>query len=172
MHARAVALAIFASAAAAQANSVTNEVIANSSSTNDANPRSGAFTDALHLSLDLDDAWSVDAGLAPTFEGRTASQFEQGGSVVTLLTAGADWSPRDNLSLGVDLEVSPRSTQFAGTQVPVQRANGQEVTADALVRSQILQAGFGLDGSWYSGGFSDLEWSFDAGVSYSHYNVD
>lgn len=172
MHGRAAALAILASAAAAQASSVTNEVIANSSTTSDTNPRSGAFTNALHASFDLDDAWSLDAGLALTFEGSAASQFEQSGSVVTLLTAGADWSPRDNLSFGLDLELSPRSTQFAATQVPIQRANGQEVAADALVRSQILQAGIGLDASWYSAGFSDLEWSFDAGLSYSHYDVD
>jgi hypothetical protein len=172
MHGRAAALAILASAAAAQASSVTNEVIANSSTTSGANPRSGAFTNALHASFDLGDAWAVDAGLALTFEGSAPSQFAGSGSLVTLLTAGADWSPRDNLSFGIDLELSPRSTQLAGTQVTIQRTNGQEAAADALVRSQILQAGFGLDATWYSGGFSDLEWSLDGGISYSHYDVD
>src|SRR3954453_8280565 len=138
MHGRAAALAMLASAAASQASSLTNEVIANSSTTSDANPRSGAFTNALHASFDLNDAWALDAGLPLPFEGRTASQFDESGSLVTLLSAGADCSPGDNLNLGIDLALSPQSTQFAGTQVTIQRANGQEVAADALVRSQIL----------------------------------
>jgi hypothetical protein len=174
MHGRAAALAILATAAAAQASSVTNEVIANTTQATDANPQSGTFTNALNASFDLTDEWALNAGLALTLEGQTAaaSRFGQGGSAVTLLTAGADWSATESLTVGANLVLSPRSTQFAGTQVTIDTASGDQQTGDALVRSQISQVGAGVDVAWDSLGVSDLEWSLDLGVDYSHYAVD
>lgn len=174
MHGRAAALAILATAAAAEASSLTNEVIANATQATDANPQSGTFTNALNASFDLGEAWTLNAGLALTLESQTAaaSRFGQGGSVVTLLTAGADWSPTENFTLGTSFVISPRSTQFAATQVTIDTTNGDQQTGDALVRSQISQLGVGADVSWDSLGISDLEWSLDLAVDYSHYAVD
>ena len=173
MHGRAAALAIL-TATAAQASSITSELILNSTQATDANPQSGTLTNALNGSFDLNDAWTLNAGLALTLEGQNAaaSQFGQGGSVVTLLTGGADWSPNQNLTLGTNLVVSPRSTQFAGTEVTFDAASGGQQTGDALVRSQISQVGAGADVSWDSLGFSDFEWSLDLGIDYSHYDDD
>src|SRR2546425_78511 len=51
-------------------------------------------------------------------------------------------------------------------------ADGSETAADALVRSQTSQAGGTFNVSWETTGNSALEWSYGAGVEYSHYDVD
>ena len=106
---------------------------------------SSSFTDSLSGTIDLSSQWSLNLGGNLTLQGRTPAsqrgQFRESGSIVTLFTGGADWNVTDNLALGAELQLSPRSTQFAGTSVALRQANGTETSADALVRSQTSQAG-------------------------------
>src|SRR5438045_1283006 len=83
-------------------------------------------------------------------------------SVVTVLSAGADWNVNENLAFGTELHLSPRSTQYAGTQVSLRQANGTETSADALVRSQTSQTGAAFSTSFDTAGESALEWSYGA----------
>jgi len=163
-------------AAAANASSVREEASVNTIQPTGANPRSNSFTDSLNGTIDLSSEWTLNLGGSLTLQGRTPAsqrgQFPESGSVVTLFTAGADWNLTENLTLGSELKVSPRSTQFAGTTVTLRQANGTETAADALVRSQTSQAGGTFDVSWETTGDSALEWSYGASVEYSHYDID
>jgi len=136
---------LLAAATAASANSVREEAIVNTIQPTPANPRSSSFTDSLSGTIDLSSQWSLNLGGNLTLQGRTPAsqrgQFRESGSIVTLFTGGADWNVTDNLALGAELQLSPRSTQFAGTSVALRQANGTETSADALVRSQTSQAG-------------------------------
>jgi hypothetical protein len=165
------ALAVLAAAAAAQAHSVSNEVFVNGAQTTDANPRSTVFTDALRASFDLNEGWTVSGGMSLTLQGASA-QFGESGSAVSLFIVGVDWSATDNLTLGLNLDLSPRSTQFAGTVIGLRTNGGAESIVDAELRSQTAQRGAGIDVSWDTLGTSNLEWSFDLGLDLSHYDVD
>lgn len=173
---RSAALAVLLAATGAGASSVTNEIISTSTQASQANPRSGSFGNSLNGNLDLNSDFTVRAGLLLTFEGQTEAasraQFGDSGSLVTLITAGVDWAATDELTVSLHLEGSPRSTQFAGTPVTLRQANGSDLSGDARVRSQTSEIGGGLDLAWDSSGTSDLEWSFDGGVSWSHYDVN
>ena len=134
---------LLAAATAASANSVREEAIVNTIQPTPANPRSSSFTDSLSGTIDLSSQWSLNLGGNLTLQGRTPAsqrgQFRESGSIVTLFTGGADWNVTDNLALGAELQLSPRSTQFAGTSVALR--HGTETSAHALVRSQTSQAG-------------------------------
>src|SRR2546422_567763 len=136
---------LLAAAAAANASSVREEASVNTIQPTGANPRSSSFTDSLNGTIDLSSEWTLNLGGSLTLQGRTPAsqrgQFPESGSVVTLFTAGADGNLTENLRLGTEAKVSPRSTQFAGTTATVRQANGTETAADALVRSQTSQAG-------------------------------
>jgi hypothetical protein len=54
----------------------------------------------------------------------------------------------------------------------VRDASGAETTGDALVRSAASELGAGFDVTWDSNGQSNLEWAVDAGMSYTHYDID
>ena len=172
----AVALLVPAIAASVRADSVTNQVIVSATQATEANPRSTVFTDMLNSSFDIGDAWTVSAGASITLEGETPAasraQFGQSGSAVTLFSAGVDWSATNEVNIGASLDVSPRSTQFAGTPVTLRQANGNELGGDAQVRSQTSQITGGIDISWDSPGKSDLEWSFNGGIAFSHYGIE
>lgn len=165
------AVAIAALATAARADSVTNEVFVNSTQAAATDPRSSLFTDALHATFDLGDDWSVGGGLNLTLQG-TTTQFGDRGSAVSLFNGDVDWSPTDHLSLAFTLDFSPKSTQFAGTVIGLRTNGGAESTADAELRSRTSELGTGVTVSWDTLGSSDLEWSFDLGVDFSHYDID
>jgi hypothetical protein len=176
MH-RAVALTILAVAAAARADSITNQIVVSSSHATEANPRSTVFTDFLSASFNVGEDWTLGAGASLTLQGRTAaatrSQFGESSGAVTFFTAAADWSATDNLTLGANFEISPKSTQFAGTTIPVVLPQPiGSATADAQVRSETSEFAAGIDVSWDSLGRSDLEWSFNTGVQFTHYDIN
>src|SRR2546428_13027596 len=167
---------LLAAAAAANASSVREGAAVNPIQPPGANLRACSFTDSLNGAIDLSSEWTLTLGGSLTLQGRTPAsqrgQFPESGSVVTLFPAGADWNLTENLTLGTEAKVSPRSTQFAGTTATVRQADGTETAADALVRSQTSQAGGAFNVSWETTGNSALEWSYGAGVGYSHYDVD
>jgi len=167
---------VAALAASARADSVTNQVIVSSTQATEANPRATVFTDMLNSSFDVGDDWSVNAGASLTLQGQTPAgsrgQFGESGSAVTLFSAGVDWSATDQVTISATVDVSPQSTQFAGTPVTLRQANGNEISGDAEVRSQTSQIAGGIGASWDSPGKSDLEWSFSAGLDFIHYDID
>ena len=171
-----VAALLAAAATGASASNVTDEASANSSQATATNPRSATFTDSLKTTLDLSPAFALRLGAALTLESPTPAasraQFGESGTPTTQLTGGLDWSASEGVTLGLNLEASPQSTQFAGTPVTLRDPNGTETSGDALVRSQVSELGAGLDLSWDSNGTSDLEWAAEGGVSYSHYDID
>lgn len=157
-------------ASAARADSVSNEIFVNGGQSTDASPRSSIFTDALRASFDLGEDWTVSGGLSLTLQG-ASTQFGDRGSAVSLFTAGVDWSATDNLTLGLTLEGSPKSTQYAGTVIGL-RNGGSESVADAELRSESSRLGTGIDLSWDTLGGSNLEWSFDLGLDFLRYDID
>ncbi|HTO96073.1 MAG TPA: hypothetical protein VMK66_03430 [Myxococcales bacterium] len=172
----AAALVAVLCAAAARADTVTNEAFANSARSADANPRPGMFTDALNASFDFGPNWTLNLGGSLTLQGETPAATRAGypdsGSAVTLLTAGVDWSATDSLMIGLRLEGSPTSTQYAGTTIGLRNPAGNDRAVDAELRSQTWEAGFGLDAWWDTLGHSDLEWSANGAVAFSHFNVN
>jgi hypothetical protein len=172
----AVWLIVAAVGSSARANTVTDQVIVSSTQATEANPRSTVFTEMLDASFDLGDDWTVGAGASLTLQGQTPAasraQFGGSGGAVTLFSAAVDWSASDQVSIGATVDVSPQSTQYAGTPVTLRQANGTELNGDAEVSSQTSQIAGGIDVSWDSTGKSDLEWSFNAGLHFSHYDID
>ena len=172
---RAIALTFLAVAAAARADSVTNQILVSSTQATEANPRSGVFSDFLSASFNAGEDWMLSAAASLTLQGRTPaatrSQFGENSSAVTFFTGGADWSVTENLTVGATVDLSPKSTQFAGTPIPLQQSNGRVVIADAQVRSETSQLAAGIDVSWDTLGKSDLEWSFTGGLHFSHYDI-
>lgn len=172
---RRVALIALAVCAAARADSVTNQILVSGTQATEGNPRSTIFTDFLSASFNAGSDWTLSAGASLTLQGRTPtatrSQFGESSSAVTFFTGAADWSVTEGLSVGGTIDVSPKSTQFAGTPIPLLQ-NNRVVIADAQVRSATSQLAAGVDASWDSLGKSDLEWSFTGGVQFSHYDID
>jgi len=164
----AAALAVLAFAVPVRAHGVSDELIVSSTDTSASNPRGAVFTNSLNASFDLGDDWTLSAGLNLTLPGAaTRAGFGDSSGAIALFTGGLDWFATDHLTLGATLDVAPPSTQFVGTTLTVL---GRDV--DAELRSRTSQLSFGLDASWDTLGLSDLEWSFDLGLTGSHYTVD
>jgi hypothetical protein len=163
-------------AAAASANTVREEAAVNTVKPTAVNPQSGSFTDSLTGTIDLSSEWTLNVGGSLTLQGPTPAlqrgQFAESGSAVTFFTAGADWLVNENLTLGAEVQVSPRSTQYAGATMTLRQPSGTEIAADALVRSQTSQASAAVNLSWDSPGDSAVEWSYGASVDFTHYDVD
>ena len=174
---RAIALTFLAVAAAARADSVTNQILVSSTHATEANPRSSVFTDFLNASFNAGEDWTLSAGASLTLQGKTPAatrgQFGESSSAVTFFTVAADWSVTDSFTVGASVDLSPKSTQFAGTTIPVVLPQPiGRATADAQVRSETSQVAAGVDVSWDSLGLSDLEWSFTGGLHVSHYDIN
>ena len=172
------ALIILGFSLAAGANSVSNQVIVTSAQSTQASPRAAVFTNMLNGSMDLNDEWTVSAGANLTLAGSTASadraQFTRSGAVA-IFNLGLDWMMSENWMAGATLELSPSSTQFAGSATTIPDpcdALNRVVSADAELRSQTAQFGAGLDAVWDTAGRSNLEWSLTGGVSLSHYAIE
>src|SRR5215813_1106431 len=160
----------------ALANSVSNEVIVTSAQTSDSNPRALIFTDALNGSFDLQQDWTLSAGFSLTLPGRTPAateaQFDETSEAITFFTLGLDWSPTDNLMLGLTGDLSPASTQYAGAPISLRQPDGTELVANAEIKSRVSHLAGGVDAWWDTLGQSDLEWSFTGGVTVSNYKID
>src|SRR5439155_173535 len=87
------------------------EAVVNTVQPTAANPRSSSFTDSLNGSIDLSNEWTLNLGGSLTMQGRTPAsqrgQFPESASVVTVLSAGADWNVNENLAVGTELQVTP-----------------------------------------------------------------
>jgi len=166
------ALLLLAIATSARAHSVTNEVFVNAAQSSETNPRSSVFTDSLNASFDLNDNWTLFAGASVTVQSgtdaATVAGFDQSSSPIARFNAGADWAVDDRWTLGLTLDLAPDSTQFGVASVPATGTNSQ---VEAEVHSDTSEVGAAFDLSWDSLGRSDLEWSFNAGLGFSHSSV-
>jgi len=171
---RATPIAVFAAcvaalgASSARAQSLRDEFSVNSAQATDASPRSGNVADALTARFDLSDQWSVAVGGVATLEGKTPAlqrgQFGTSGALISTLSLGVDWDPTDHLSLGIAFDLSPSSTQYAGTQLTVSNPGQPNRDANLLVKSISGEENLGLDFGYDTAGDSDAEWAFNTGV--------
>lgn len=154
----------------ALATNVSDELSMGRTQSTPANPRGGTLSDSLSASLTLNDQWAVSLGGMVTLEEKTPAaqrgQFGSSGNAITFLSTGVDFDPSDHVSLGVDFNLSPKSTQYSGMTL-----TGTE-TYDALVQAQSSQIGGGFDVSYDTAGDSNLEWMFSAGISGTHFETD
>jgi hypothetical protein len=168
----AVVLTVVLFATAVRAHSVSNELIVSSAQSTETAPRPALFTDSLNGAFDLSDDWTLNGGVSLTVQGNTtaasAAGFDQSSTPSMLFTGGLDWWADEHWLLGLTVDLSPKSTQYAVAAIP---ATTSTPAVDAQVRSESSQLGAALDVSWYSSGRSELEWSLSGGFGFSHSSV-
>src|SRR5258708_5424446 len=185
MRCRPLLVATLLVATAAHANSVSDQVSVYQPQPSDTSPRVGSFTDSLDANFDLSDQWSLSAGAMVTLQGKSPAaqrgQFGSSGNLISLFSLGLDFEANEHWTFAANFDLSPRSTQYAGTEVLLTQFSSQtkqpcvmpnpdpgcEVDP-VLVRSQTSQLSPGLSVGYETAGESDLEWSFGAAASYSH----
>src|SRR5260370_11619115 len=172
-------------APAAHAHSISDQVGGYRPQSTDTSPRVGSVTDSFDANFDLSDQWSLSAGAMVTLQGKSPSsergQFGSSGNLISLFSLGLDFEANEHWTFAANFDLSPRSTQYAGTEVLLTQFSSQtkqpcvmpnpdpgcEVDP-VLVRSQTSQLSPGLSVGYETAGESDLEWSFGAAASYSH----
>src|SRR5260370_727341 len=172
-------------APAAHAHSIADQVSGYRPQSTATSPRVGSVTDSFDANFDLSDQWSLSAGAMVTLQGKSPSsergQFGSSGNLISLFSLGLDFEANEHWTFAANFDLSPRSTQYAGTEVLLTQFSSQtkqpcvmpnpdpgcEVDP-VLVRSQTSQLSPGLSVGYETAGESDLEWSFGAAASYSH----
>jgi hypothetical protein len=168
-------VAVLIAATAAQASSITDEVVVNSTQSTSSNPRAGSLGDSLHANFDLTPRWGLTAGAMLTLEGQTpgtGNEFGTSTSTVSLFSLGADFIASDQWTIGASVSGSPQSTLFAGSSFTGPNPKGVEVLVNALVRSETSELSAALDLAYDTNGDSDLEWSFGGAVTFTHLSTD
>jgi hypothetical protein len=162
--ARLLVLAVLLSVPALANSSVSDELSVGTTQSTQANPRAGSVSDALNATFELNDQFSIGAGAVLTLEGKTPAasrgEFPTSGSAIALLSLGLDWDPNDHVS-----------TQQLGTQLTITDANGASTPLNARLVAQSANASLAFDVGYDTAGDSNLEWSFDAGLTGSHYTT-
>src|SRR5260370_15140360 len=174
-------------APAAHAHSISDQVGGYRPQSTDTSPRVGSVTDSFDANFDLSDQWSLSPGAMATLQGKSPAsergQFGSSGNLISLFSLGLDFEANEHWTFTANVDLSPRSTQYAGTEVLLTQyvpksnplvacmmpspAPGCEVDP-VLVRWQTSQLSPGLSVGYETAGESDLEWSFNAAASYSH----
>jgi hypothetical protein len=168
-------IALLIAGKAAQASSLTDEVVVNSTQSTASNPRSGSLGDSLRANFELTPRWGLTAGAMLTLEGQTpgtGNAFSTSASTVSLFSLGADFIPDDHWTFGATFTGSPESTLFAGTSFTGPNPKGVEVPVNALVRSETSELSGALDFAYDTAGEEDLEWSFGGAVTFTHLSTD
>ena len=166
-----IAATCMAATAARASSSITDEVAGNSTQSSASNPRAGSIGDSLHLNLELDPHWSLNASAMLTFEGDAAgthNEFGTSSSSVALFSLGADFLLSEHWTFGASIAGSPRSTLFAGTSFVGLNDRGVNVPVHALIQSATSEASGTLDFAYDTAGESDLEWSFGGAATFTH----
>ena len=173
--ARVLVPAVLLSLPALASSSVSDELSVGSTQSTQENPRAGSVSDSLNATFELNDQFSIGAGAVLTLEGQTPAaargQFPTSGSAITLFSLGLDWDPNDHVSTGVVFDFSPVSEQKIGTQLTITDANGATQPLNARLVAQRANASLAFDVGYDTAGDSNLEWSFNSGVTGSHYTT-
>lgn len=158
-------------AASARASTLKDELSTNTSQSTQSSPRAGNLADTLSGELTLSDAWSLTGSATLSAEGRTpAAQqgaFGVSASAATAFSFGVDYDSEQHLSLGLLLDFSPSSTQYAGTDLTLSAPSKPTRTANALVKSDSSSVDLALDLGYDTAGESDFEWAFNGGLTLS-----
>src|SRR5258708_25720106 len=121
MRCRPLLVATLLVATAAHANSVSDQVSVYQPQPSDTSPRVGSFTDSLDANFDLSDQWSLSAGAMVTLQGKSPAsergQFGSSGNLISLFSLGLDFEANEHWTFAANVDLSPRSTQYAGTEV-------------------------------------------------------
>jgi hypothetical protein len=157
-----------------RANSLTDEVGVGTTDTSRQNPRAGNFSNNLNARFDLSDQWILSAGLALTLEGATApargSRFGGSSSAVAAFSAGLEFDPSEHVSLGLDVDVSPQSTQTSSSRLDYVDSSNRPADANAELRAASSNSSVSGSISYDSAGDSNLEWGLSLGVTASHFS--
>lgn len=158
-------------------NSISDELSLGTTQSTQENPRAGSVSDSLNANFGLSDQFSMSAGAVLTLEGATPAassrQFPTSGSAITLFSLGLNWDPSDHVSTGLVLDFSPTSKQQVGTQLTlVDPKTNATQNLNARLVSQSGNSAMGLDVGYDTAGDSNLEWSFTAGATLSHYTSE
>jgi hypothetical protein len=175
-------LAPFASAllvaAAARANSVSDQISVGATQTTARNPRAGSISNLFRASFDLGEQWAFTADAQITFEepvsGPSGSNigFQERGGVVADFSAGVDWEATDNWTLGATVGFSPRGNTSTIAAVTVtDPSTGRPANGDGLFRVTNSSVYAELLAGYDTAGESNLEWSFMAGVSLNRFET-
>ncbi len=173
--ARVLVSVLLVSLPALAGSSISDELSVGSTQSTQENPRAGSVSDSLNANFELSDQFSLAAGAVLTLEGATPAparrQFSTNGSAITLFSLGLDWDPNDHVSTGVVLDFSPASDQQIGTQLTVTDANNTTQPLSVLLGAKSSNSAIAFDVGYDTAGESDLEWSFTAGATASHYTT-
>jgi hypothetical protein len=155
-------------AGAAQASSVTEQLSVSGSQAVQGSPRPPpSVTDTLMLTLDLAERWTGTLGTALTLAHDT-SPLRGGTDLVGFVTAGVEHELGDHFTFGLQLEITPSSTQQSGATVPfIEPGTTRAAQTEGLLRTTSSELAGGFDAGWDSAGDSDLEWSVSAGFTFS-----
>ena len=170
-----LASVLLVSLPALASSSLSDELSVGSTQSTQENPRAGSVSDSLNGTLELNDQFSIGAGAVLTLEGQTPAaargQFSTSGSAITLFSLGLDYDPNDHVNTGVIFDFSPTSNQQVGTQLTILDANNSAQSLNARLLAQSANAALAFDVGYDTAGDSNLEWSFNAGVTGSHYTT-
>lgn len=144
----------------AWAHSISDQLTVSGTHATATNPRSGSIADRLSGDFDLTDRWGLHSDLTLTRESPTpppngAAFGDSGGSVFDLLV-GADFDATEQLTVGLDLDLSPSSTTHTNTSLAFQGASGATLL-DGRLRTTASSTGATLDATWLSPD-PDAEW--------------
>ena len=165
--------AFLAASGSALANSLTDEIGVGTTDTSRQNPRAGNLSNNLNARFDLADKWLLSAGLAMTLEGATAppkgSRFGGSSSAVAAVSAGLEFDPSEHVSLALDVDVSPQSTQTSSSRLNYVDSTGKPADANAELSAASSNSSVSGSISYDSAGESNLEWGLILGLTASHF---
>jgi hypothetical protein len=88
---------------------------------------------------------------------------------VAALSAGLEFDPSEHVSLGLDVDVSPQSTQTSSSQLNYVDSTGKPVDASTELRAASSNSSVSGSISYDSAGDSNLEWGLSLGITASHF---
>jgi hypothetical protein len=165
-------------AAAARASSISDQITVGSTQATAQNPRAGSLSNLLRASFDLDERWSLnaDAQIRLDEAARAPSgsnvAFQEQGGIVADFSAGVDWEATDNWTLGLIVGFSPRSTTSKVFPVAVtDPSTGKQANAEGLISVTNESAYAEVLAGYDTAGYSNLEFSFTAGLSLNRFET-
>jgi hypothetical protein len=163
-------------AAAARANSVSDQLTVGAAQATAQNPRAGSISNLLRGSFELGEQWALTADAQITFEepagapSGTPVSFQERGGMVADFSASLDWEATENWTFGATVGFSPRTTTSTVAPVTVtDPSTGRPANAEGLIRVTNDSSYAELLAGYDTAGKSNLEWSFTAAVALNRF---
>jgi hypothetical protein len=133
-------------------------------------------SNSIDATFDLAESWSLSTGALVTIEGSTpapsGSAFGDRGGLVGTFSADVEYHPVENWTVSFGGDLSPKSTQRAGTQLALTNSSGATSAANALLSATTSRSALHLAAGYDSAGSSSIEWSLTAGIGLSRLDTD